>query len=214
MEPAFTEPPAARLIATQPYVQPPEWTLDATNCTIGRARRCTIVVDQHTISRVHARIERSGTRYLLKDDSSINGTFVNGQRIYDTYVLQQDDLIGLGSATAILRFLDPDPTAVSASSLRYDSHARAFYLGRKRVDLSPSQLRLLAHLYEYAGEICSHESCAQAIWGPEYDEIQLGQVDRAINRLRTKFRQLDSSADPIKNERGQGYTLVLESFSK
>jgi DNA-binding response OmpR family regulator len=209
MEPALTETPAARLIATQPYVQPPEWTLDTASCTVGRARQCMIVVNQHTISRVHARIERSGPRYLLRDDSSINGTFVNGQRIYDAHVLQHEDLIGLGSATGILRFLDPDPTAVSAGGMRYDSHARAFYMGRKRVELSANLLRLLAHLYEYAGEICSNESCAQAIWGPEYDADQLATIDRVINRLRTKLRQLDSSADPIKNERGHGYKLVL-----
>jgi pSer/pThr/pTyr-binding forkhead associated (FHA) protein len=209
MEPVSPEVQVARLIATQPYVQPPEHTLDASSCTIGRAPGCDIVVHQHTISRVHARIERSGPRYLLSDDSSVNGTFVNGQRIYDAHVLQDEDVIGLGSATGILRFLDPDPTAVSASGLRYDSHARAFYLGRRRVELSANLLRLLAHLYEYAGETCSNESCAQAIWGHEYDELQLSQVDRAMNRLRTKLRQLDPTADPIKNVRGQGYTLLL-----
>jgi DNA-binding response OmpR family regulator len=209
MEPALTETPAARLIATQPYVQPPELSLDTTSYTVGRSPKCDIVVQRDTISRIHARIERSGPRYLLRDDSSSNGTFVNGQLINGAHVLQHDDLIGLGSATGILRFLDPDPTTVSADGLRYDSHARAFYIGRKRVDLSATQLRLLAHLYEYAGESCSNESCAQAIWGSEYDELQLAQVDRAINRLRNKLRQLDSSADPIKNERGHGYKLVL-----
>jgi len=209
MEPALTETPAARLIATQPYVQPPDLTLDTASYTIGRSPKCDIIVQQDTISRIHARIERSGPRYLLRDDSSSNGTFVNGQRINGAHLLQHDDLIGLGSATAILRFLDPDPTAISVDGLRYDDHARAFYMGRKRVDLSATQLRLLAHLYDYAGELCSNESCAQAIWGAGYDEIQLEQVDRAINRLRNKLRQLDSSADPIKNERGHGYKLVL-----
>lgn len=209
MEPTSSDVDSARLVALREEVCPAEYVLEAAICTIGRSPQCQIIVDQHTISRVHARIERNGPRYILRDAESINGTFVNGQRIREPHLLKDDDVIGLGSSTSLLRFLDPDPTAVSASALHYDEHARAFYVGRQRLELSSSLFRLLSHLYEYAGEVCSHESCAHAIWGPEYDADQLGTLDRVINRLRAKLRQVDPASDLIENQRGQGYKLVI-----
>ncbi|HEY3319299.1 MAG TPA: FHA domain-containing protein [Planctomycetota bacterium] len=55
------------------------------------------------IAALHARIERSGSRYLLKDEGSSKGTYVNGRRI-DRYVLQPSDTITVGSA--VLRYME------------------------------------------------------------------------------------------------------------
>ena len=53
-----------------------EQILDTDTCTIGRAPTCQIIVSRNIVSRVHARIERDGLRYLLHDAGSANGTFV------------------------------------------------------------------------------------------------------------------------------------------
>jgi DNA-binding response OmpR family regulator len=191
------------------YVQPAEYTLATDICTIGRSPTCQIVITQSVVSRLHAKIERNGPRYVLSDAGSVNGTFINGQRIREPHLLKGDDRIGLGAVTAVLRFFDPDPTAPSTNLLRYDERAMVFYLGEKDLDLSPPQFRLLSLLYQHAGEVCTHESCAAAIWGPQYDPDQFAMLDQAINRLRSKFRQAVPSADLIKNHRGLGFELAL-----
>jgi ABC transport system ATP-binding/permease protein len=73
---------------------------DAT-LTLGRAG-CTILLDHPLVSRQHARLERQGRGYLLRDLGSANGTFVNGRRIASA-TLQQGDLIQIGMFKLIFR---------------------------------------------------------------------------------------------------------------
>lgn len=209
MQPLEFEERFAQIFALQEQVQPAEYTLATDICTIGRSPMCQIVVQQEVVSRLHAKIERSGPRYVLSDAGSINGTFVNGQRIHEPHLLQGNDKIGLGSTTAALRFFDPDPTTPAAHRLSYDERAMVFLLGQQRLDLSLPQFRLMTLLYQHAGEVCTHESCAAAIWGHDYDPDQFATLDQAINRLRSKLRQIDPSAELIKNHRGLGYVLAL-----
>jgi 3',5'-cyclic-nucleotide phosphodiesterase len=74
----------------------------------------------HSISRRHARIHRTGDgSYVVEDEHSRNGTFVNGERIDVPHVLQPGDEVRIGSTvfSAILpepRALPP-PIAVGAS---------------------------------------------------------------------------------------------------
>jgi hypothetical protein len=55
------------------------------------------------IAPLHATIGKSGSRYLLKDEGSDKGTFVNGRKI-DKYVLQPNDTITIGEA--VLRYAE------------------------------------------------------------------------------------------------------------
>src|SRR5262245_23235196 len=129
----------AQVLALHDSVQPPKYILEAEVCTIGRHTSCHIVVQQNVVSRVHAKIERSGPRYLLSDGGSVNGTFVNGHRLQGTHLLKDDDGIGLGSITPLLRFLDPDPTLMTVGRLRYEERAMMFYLGQQQVTLPHAQ---------------------------------------------------------------------------
>ena len=51
------------------------------NTIIGRSVDCQVRLDDLTVSRVHARIERRSQGYLLIDLGSKNGTHVNGQEV-------------------------------------------------------------------------------------------------------------------------------------
>src|SRR6266511_5950946 len=157
----MTAPPGnqiARILALAADIQPPEYTLAPDICTIGRSPSCPIIVPRTTVSRLHARIERAGPRYVLRDAGSANGTFVNNRRIYDQHTLKHHDVIGLGPALALLRFIDPDPTVETASRLRYEEHVLKFVLDQQPVDLTPAQFRLLYHLHQHAGDVCTRES--------------------------------------------------------
>lgn len=64
--------------------------------TIGRGDLNTIMLDSPRVSRNHARIEWLGDTFSIRDLSSSNGTFVNGQRIeYLPCSLKNGDLIFL-----------------------------------------------------------------------------------------------------------------------
>ena len=62
---------------------------------IGRARGSDVVVDQESVSRNHACIERSGDALLLRDLGSTNGTYVNDQPMREG-ALHHGDLVQVG----------------------------------------------------------------------------------------------------------------------
>jgi DNA-binding response OmpR family regulator len=116
----------------------------------------------------------------------------------------------LGAASAILRFVDPDPTVIPVTRLRYDEHAMTFTLGNSPLELTPAQFRLLHHLSQFAGEVCTRESCAAALWGHDYDPgMDADALDRAFSTLRGQLRRVDAEADLIETRRGLGYVLHL-----
>lgn len=198
----------ARVIALHADVEPNEYTLDSGVCTIGRSPICRIIANRNVVSRLHARIVRDGMRYVLSDAGSANGTFVNGGKIAGPHTLKDRDLIGLGAAGDLLRFVDPDPTFIPSGRLVYAEPAMTFMFDGQPLDLSPAQHRLLLHLYRNIGSLCTRESCAQGLWGRDYapgDDADA--LDRAISKLRQKLRRIDPAAELIATRRGLGYIL-------
>lgn len=71
--------------------------------TIGRALRAQIRVDDCHISRRHATLTLDGDQAQLLDSRSLNGTWVNGERVVST-ALHSGDLIEIGPLVA--RYLE------------------------------------------------------------------------------------------------------------
>lgn len=73
--------------------------------TLGRDPIADISLSDQGISRKHAKIRKSGSKILLSDLNSSNGTFVNDQRIGagEEIVLAKEDMIKMGNL--ILKFL-------------------------------------------------------------------------------------------------------------
>lgn len=97
----------AYLVALDASLSSREFPLDRSSLLIGRdGSRCDIVAAGGTISRVHAEIERQAEHtYKIKDLNSTNGVYINGKRIAQEALIQENDLIGLGSPdTFHLRF--------------------------------------------------------------------------------------------------------------
>lgn len=189
-------------------VHPPKCLLADDVCTIGRSPQCNIVVNSNAVSRLHAKIERDGLRYLLIDTHSANGTFVNGRRLREPYVLKDEDQIGLSKPAPLFLFIDADPTEFISGQLRYDERSMTFSIDKKPLDLTPAQFRLLFYLYQHAGDVCTRESCAEALWGRDYDPgLDAEALDRAISNLRGKLREVKPEAEMLKTARGLGYVL-------
>src|SRR5215475_12969355 len=64
-----------------PGLPPVSHVLKDDTITIGRMKGNTIVIEDSSISLMHAKITRKNGDFLLKDLNSTNGTSVNGQPI-------------------------------------------------------------------------------------------------------------------------------------
>jgi serine phosphatase RsbU (regulator of sigma subunit) len=71
---------------------------------IGRHPECHIQIDSNMVSRKHARVFRDGSRFLVEDLGSGNGTTVNGVRIVNPTPLSHDDRVKLGPI--LIRYID------------------------------------------------------------------------------------------------------------
>ena len=80
------------------------FVLNASLTKLGRHPDSEISLDDISVSRRHAEIERQSTEYVLRDVGSMNGTYVNQKRV-DGVVLQQGDEILVGRFRLI--FLGP-----------------------------------------------------------------------------------------------------------
>ena len=88
--------PEGRLIAS----------VDKPTVTIGKKKEETdVVLEDSSVSRMHARITREGKEYYLEDLNSTNGTFKNGLRLqpYEKRKLEAGDELKCGRVTLIFR---------------------------------------------------------------------------------------------------------------
>ena len=69
--------------------------LDADLVTAGRHPESSIFLDDVTVSRRHAEFHRSGTSFSVTDVGSLNGTYVNRDRI-DDLALSDGDEVQIG----------------------------------------------------------------------------------------------------------------------
>ena len=70
---------------------------------IGRSPASDIQLDDPSVSRRHAVIAHRGGRAVLLDDRSLNGIYVNGQRVSEA-VLRDGDWIAIGHVS--LRYVE------------------------------------------------------------------------------------------------------------
>jgi two-component system KDP operon response regulator KdpE len=77
----------------------------------------------------------------------------------------------------------------------------------ERIDLRPTEYRLLSHLIQNAGWVLPHDTLLAKVWGYEYrDETHYLRL--YINYLRKKIEKDLSDPKYILTERGVGYRFV------
>jgi hypothetical protein len=67
--------------------------LDAGSTTAGRNPECEIFLDDITVSRKHAVIRHGDAGYVIRDEGSLNGTYVNGERISSANLRSGDEVL-------------------------------------------------------------------------------------------------------------------------
>lgn len=88
-------PGTALLVVEHGFGEPARILLDRPVNRLGRRFDDDILLDDVTVSRRHARIERRAAGFVLLDLDSINGTYLNGRRI-DQAPLAVGDHIVIG----------------------------------------------------------------------------------------------------------------------
>jgi len=91
--------------------------------------------------------------------------------------------------------------------LRIDFSRREVWVEGEKVDLRPTEYRLLYHLVKNAGWVNTHEQLLTKVWGFEYQD-EPHYVRLYVNYLRKKLEEDPSHPKYILTERGVGYRFV------
>jgi two-component system, OmpR family, KDP operon response regulator KdpE len=119
----------------------------------------------------------------------------------------------LARVNAVLRRLDmpaPKSRAPSfrAGDLEVDFSAQEARLKGERLDLTPTEYKLLYQLVRNAGRVLTHGTLLAKVWGREYvDEVDYVRV--YIRRLRDKLGDDPERPRYIATERGLGYRFLV-----
>jgi two-component system response regulator MtrA len=98
----------------------------------------------------------------------------------------------------------PSDDVLRLGSVRVDVAAHTADRGDERIELTPTEFRLLVELGRHAGNVLSREQLLDRVWGYDY----LGDsrlVDATVQRLRAKIELDPSHPQVIETVRGVGY---------
>jgi two-component system KDP operon response regulator KdpE len=121
----------------------------------------------------------------------------------------------LARVKAVLRRLDmPAPAArvpsFHSGELEMDFARQEVRLAGQRVELTPTEYKLLYHFVRNAGYVLTHGTLLAKVWGREYvDEVDYLRV--YVRRLREKLGDDPEHPRYIRTERGLGYRFVANA---
>lgn len=157
--------------------------------SVGRAPDNDLVLDwDGEVSRAHARIERSGGRWVIVDDGlSRNGTYVGEERVQGRRPLQSGDVVRIGRTALVARGL----IEALGETITAGSTASA-------VDLSPAELRVLHALC--APCLGQHGPLTPAS-NPEIAEQLVLSIAGVKTHMRSLFAKFDVESLPQNRKR-------------
>jgi pSer/pThr/pTyr-binding forkhead associated (FHA) protein len=103
--------------------------LDRDTTTAGRHPESDIFLDDVTVSRRHGEFYRRGVQFWVRDAGSLNGTYVNHERI-DEAVLSGGDEVQIGKFRLV--YLGNAPAGVPTGSSESERRPRRSWWGRWR----------------------------------------------------------------------------------
>jgi two-component system KDP operon response regulator KdpE len=101
----------------------------------------------------------------------------------------------------------PQTTVQIDERLTIDFARREVLVNGERVNLRPTEYRLLYHLVQNAGYVMTHEELLTRVWGPEYHD-ETHYLRLYVTYLRQKIEEDPAHPKYILNERGVGYRFV------
>jgi hypothetical protein len=160
---------------------------------IGRDEQCAICLPDRSVSRQHAAIRRSGRGYVLDDNNSKNGTWLNGQQVTgEPRLLKDGDDISI-AARYKLWYVDADATApltFAGRGIRIDPETMHTFVNGQVLapPLSAQQLALVKVLMDADG-------------------VSDDSIDALVKRVRQRLAEIDARHSYIVTIRGYGFRL-------
>ncbi|MFZ9858559.1 MAG: response regulator transcription factor [Roseiflexaceae bacterium] len=91
--------------------------------------------------------------------------------------------------------------------LSIDFNKREVLINGERINLRPTEYRLLYHLVQRAGYVMNHNELLAKVWGPEYHD-ETHYLRLYVTYLRQKIEIDPANPVYILTERGVGYRFV------
>jgi adenylate cyclase len=87
----------------------------AANNSLGRHPNNSIQLLDRVVSKEHCLIDARANRFVLRDLGSLNGTYINGQRVAGEQMLRNGDEVSLGNTRLV--FLDPNEASATSGEV-------------------------------------------------------------------------------------------------
>lgn len=118
---------------------------DQESISIGRDVENDIHINNLAVSRFHAKINKDGEKYIIKDLGSANGTFVNGNKV-DWAELKVGDLILIGKHALKLESSNNvhDEAFIEGNTVMVDQHTQEQFLKKLEKQAPSNQTKLIA----------------------------------------------------------------------
>lgn len=182
------------LVIEQPGIPPMTVELQSAETSLGRAEDNDIALVADEVSRYHAKIYLKSDQTLLHDLKSLNGTYVNRQRVVQR-LLEDEDEIWLGSKCRIVFHDDPQEIRdlrKSESSLKLEVKKIA-----QDMDNVTAQMTMIGHR-------------APAESGPPTPPaVELEKTRRAFRRLNAIYKAVKLVASDFDLQKRMSDVLDL-----
>jgi two-component system catabolic regulation response regulator CreB len=99
--------------------------------------------------------------------------------------------------------------AAASGAFAHDPEGHRVHFRGRLLDLTRYEYGLLAALLQRPGAILSRAQLMYRVWGADSDSTDR-TVDTHIKTLRAKLHAIDPHADPIRTQRGLGYSLQAD----
>jgi DNA-binding NtrC family response regulator len=166
---------------------------DGAEIILGRQADCTLVFDDHSLSRRHAAVRRRAEAVIVEDLKSRHGTRINGAPVAGTRRVAPGDVITLGPVTAIVATSSPPRgrqlATMSELEDRLDIEVERALRYKRPLGLAMLRLEgtsdaVLAHV-EHVLRLLRRMDLA-AEYGPDELAIVLPETDRAGTEIVAK----------------------------
>lgn len=167
--------------------------------TIGRKPGNTIQIDNLAVSGDHAKIDKTGSNFILTDLQSTNGTFVNDEKI-SSHILKDRDKILIGKHVLLFMASETD-------------RAEEVSIDHTMILDTAQQRELLAKQEAIAGKAKKQIGMLSILGSADVDDIKLtkkfiriGKADNCEIKLSGMF--IGAIAATI-SKRPSGYTITF-----
>lgn len=159
--------------------------LDGERLSIGHALESDLAIEDETVSRLHAALDRFSSGWTIRDLGSRNGTYVNGERILGDRALRPGDEIRIGETRLVYRAdavpEGPAATKGTESAPLLTNRERDVLIALCRPVLGGSLLTEPATVREIAAALVVTESAVKKHLANLYDKF--GLDDRRRGKL-------------------------------